>query len=314
MHIKELIDHYPSAQYVNNNSAPDWMLGCFKRKSITFANGQTDNNTQVFWLQGRHQTIDLRLPIESELITTPWQECSTDELIALADYEGWSANSHWDNEQLSWYGGTSFQCHNRWPEPAILSRTGDCMMEFSPNGSYVEDWRINATHPGPLISLQLIEETNLSTGELRHQGGALIIAGQWAGLVLGRSQPLLFNDKEYQLRDMVEKEKNNPHFLEQVFNCETSIAQGNLDSGFIVGYSTQPSTLNTPIIALDGFEIDVENNEIIQRFNEKEQSFKRRFSIDTIEPRILFSASTPWEKDSEQWFQREQKTLGRYLE
>jgi hypothetical protein len=41
---------------------PDWMLGWFKRHSISFADGLTDVDTHVCWLQSRNFTIDLRLP------------------------------------------------------------------------------------------------------------------------------------------------------------------------------------------------------------------------------------------------------------
>jgi len=311
MHLKELIKRHEQRAL---KTVPEWMIGCFKRKSISFANGKTDEETQVFWLQGRNLTIDLRLPIGADQIKKTWQTCSQEELYQLTNYEGWSANSHWDSHQLSWSGGTAFQLHNRWPEPGILSRTGDCMMEFSPSNAYVEDWRIKSRAQGTLLSLELIEEKNLTTETCRHRGGALIINGNWAGLVLGRTEAMHQATPDQQLRDLIKSQRCNTNLAKQIFNFETSVAEGSLDNGFKITYSTQPSLINETIIPLEGFEFDTKQNEIFQLYNENGDTILRRFSIDTIEPSFNYSACTAWTSESKQWFEKEQETLGRYLQ
>jgi hypothetical protein len=312
MHINELIAQYNRK---NEKSIPDWMIGCFKRRSISFANGKIDTKTHVFWLQGRNLTIDLRLPIEAEMITNQtWQECSTQEIEQLTNYDGWSADSTWQNNQLSWSGGSSFQIHNRWPEPAILSRVGDCMIEASPNESYIEDWRIKSKAPGALLSFELISEENLTTGELRHKGGALIINGDWAGLVLGRAVDITLTNKDpKKLIDIVKNNHTDKNFLKQVFNFETSVAQGSLVDGFKVKYSTLNDRLEQPLFELNGFEIDEQANEVTQTFTLNNQQIKRRFAIDTLEANFAFSEKTHWRKETQKWFDGEQEVLGRYL-
>jgi len=311
VNIKTLIEQHSQQA---TNSIPDWMIGCFKRRSISFASGETDIDTHVFWLQGRNLTIDLRLPIESEMVANQsWEQCPAEALYQLANYEGWSAESTWEGNQLSWSGGTSFQIHNRWPEPAILSRVGDCMIEASPFESYIEDWRIKSRELGALLSLELISEENLTTGELRHQGGALIINGDWAGLVLGRSSELEL-DKHTQLRDHVKQGSADIPFLKQVFNFETSVAKGNLTEGFNINFSTMPTRVGESLFELDGFEFDEENNEVLQFFKEGVQQIKRRFSIDTIEAEFAYSGTTEWHEKSKKWFDTEQETIGRYLQ
>src|SRR5690606_1751457 len=124
---------------------------------ISFADGSSDTDTQVFWLQSRNFSIDLRLPMHAALITQakPWQDYSAAELAVLANHEGWVAQSIWDGQRLSWHEPTSLQLHNRWPEPALLQRVGNCMMEFADSNAYVEDWRLQPSTPGPLIGLRL---------------------------------------------------------------------------------------------------------------------------------------------------------------
>jgi len=90
---------------------------------------------------------------------------------------------------LSWQEAQAcFQLHNRWVEPAILKRVGNCMMEFYPSDAYIEDWHLQPVDSAALIGLRLIEERDLASGKVRHKGGGLIVGGDYAGLVLGRGQ------------------------------------------------------------------------------------------------------------------------------
>lgn len=312
MHLKELIEQY---QLKAAKTVPEWMIGCFKRRSISFANGLSDPLTHVFWLQGRNLTIDLRLPQESEQVKKlDWQYCNEQEKYDLANYEGWSADTSWENEVLSWSGGTSFQLHNRWPEPGIMHRVGDCMMEFSPNDTYVEDWRLKSRASGPLVSLELIEEIDLNTKECRHRGGALIINGNWAGMVLGRSSALQNPQGFMQIRDLIKSDPLNHTLCAQVFNFETSVGQGDIESGFDIEYSTTALRVGKPLMSLDGFDFDDTNKEVIQTFAENGSLIQRRFSIDTLEPSFPYLVATQWPSESKQWFEKEQETLGRYLQ
>ncbi len=316
MHLKELLERHGQA---SGSSVPDWVMGCFQRRSITFANGLTDNQTLVFWLQSRNITIDLRLPIESEQVAAKrLGDYDEKELRTLANYEGWYAESSWQDGWLSWSGGTSFQIHNRWPEPASLVRVGDCMMEFSPDASYIEEWRILSRKPGPLVGLRLIVEEDLKTGRVRHRDGALIINGGFAGLVLGRAKDLNANISEHQqskrqLRDLVSTEQHREDLLQDVFDFETSVAVGDLASGFFITHSTRARRLQRALFPLDGFEFDTASNEIIHVFIDGDTTIKRRFSIDTCEENFPFSGSTPLADSTTRWLNFEHETLGRYL-
>lgn len=317
MHLKELLEQYAVAanRQTAEQSVPQWMLGCFKRRSISFANGLTDTQTQVFWLQGRNLTIDLRLPVAAEQVTKKaWQECTSEELAQLANYEGWSADSRWQHEQLSWSGGVSLQIHNRWPEPAKLYRVGDCMMEFAPSGAYVEDWRLQSYLPGPLVSLRLIEERDLGSGRLRHLGGALIITGNWAGLVLGRAQAIGADTSKQQIRDRLSLAGDDVASNAQLFNFETSVAQGSLDDGFITLFSTQFSRLGEPLFSLEGFSFDQQTNQIVQHVTHKNTRIERRFAIDSLEQHFPFTRTSPWPSEAQVWFEQERQTLSRYLQ
>lgn len=303
-------------------SVPAWMLGFYKRHSISFANGMTDTNTHVCWLQSRNFSIDLRLPTEEDqVVHKQLTEYNAEELQQLANYEGWLAASDWDGNLLSWQEATAtFQVHNRWLEPAILKRVGNCMMEFSPSDAYVEDWRLQPSASGPLIGLHLLEERDLSSGKIRHKGGGLIVCGDYAGLVLGRGQELPDILPGTMIKGLVAKASGNADLLASLFNFETSVAQGSLQQGFKVTHSTKAGRLGQDLLPLDGFERIVPNEDgnlagmeiIRQQLSIEGRLCERIFSVDTLEPNISFNQSTASTTDADAWFKRESTTMARY--
>lgn len=320
MTLKELVLQHSQPK----KGVPDWLLGCFRRYSISFADGTTDLKTQVFWLQSRNFTIDIRMPVESEQASSKSLDAYTEqELKQLANYEGFSATTDWDGELLSWRDAdAALQVHNRWTEPAILKRVGNCMVEFCPSDAYVEDWRAQPTSAGPLVGLRLLEERELATGKLRHKGGGLIVCGDYAGLVLGRAEQIIKPTAGTTLAQMVTAAKTNLNSLNQLFNFETSFAKGSLENGFNVALTTNQNRLGHTIFPLDGFEppqkyqyatlgeIDI----IRQTLMIEGKACERLFTIDTIEPHVEFSQATAVSKDTDDWFERESATLTRYTQ
>ena len=61
MKFAELLEQLP-ATHPGDLAFPRRLLGAFRRKSITFCDGTTDEQTVVYWFQSRSFTIDLRLP------------------------------------------------------------------------------------------------------------------------------------------------------------------------------------------------------------------------------------------------------------
>lgn len=310
MHLTELVNQArcpaPAAPGV-----PDWMVGYFERRSITFANGQSDEETTVCWLQSRNLTIDLRLPRVQELVPLkPWHEYGAADLEKLADYEGWSADCTFDGRHLGWNGGASLQLHNRWSEAAELRRVGNSMIEFAPSGAYVEDWRLQASASGPLAGLRLIEERDLETGEVRHRGGALIVCGDHAGLVLGRPEALKDDGAPNGLRRRAVAAQGNAAELRRLFAFETSVAHGSPGRGYQVDFSTRPERPGSLLFPLDGFSIEGER--VHHRFVSEGATIERVFSVDLLEKRVPFEQATPSTPEAQGWFEQEAQTLGRY--
>lgn len=143
---------------------PSYLYGCFRRKSITFFNGLTDETTIVYWFQSASFTIDLRL---SDPLITP-----------VLERQGWIGTTLWDTETqtVSWDIQQSYQLHNQWPEPAKLLPIGNAILEFAPSGAYVEDWRQQADE-GLFCGLRIYQAQHMATKQNVALDGGYIIAG-----------------------------------------------------------------------------------------------------------------------------------------
>lgn len=157
---------------------PDWLLGPFSRRSITFATGVEDRDTTVIWLQARGLCADFRYPAQRvrRQGRNSFDEFTDEELIELLSYEGGLARTKWDGARMSWVDWIAFQPHDRWPESGELRRVGDCVIEFAPSGAYVEDWRVLNSAAGPLDGM-------------RDDASGWVICGDHAALVR-RKAPL----------------------------------------------------------------------------------------------------------------------------
>lgn len=306
MTLQELLNNQPREP---GSSVPDWMLGCFRRHCISFANGESDTTTLVFWFQSCNFTIDLRLPdMNRRVPVQPLADCSPEELQTLANYEGWFAHSDWNGEHMAWHSETSLQLHNRWPEPAQLRRIGNCMIEFAPSGAYVEDWRLQPSSPGPLVGLRLLEERNRTTGQVLHRGGGLIICGDFAALVRGRPKPV--PQDAVSLPGAVAGAQ--PTDLTNLLAFETSVARGSLDLGYIVQHSTVAVRVGQPLLPIHDADWQRDGDQVLCTMKRQGDVIELRFDIDVLRAEHDFAQTTA--AAAERWFAREAGTLTRYTQ
>lgn len=306
------LSDFPECKAPSDIAVPEWMVGAFSRFSITFANGKCDRSTRVFWLQSESLTIDLRLPLlNDQLHVVPEDYRDPDTLQQRLNYEGWYAKTRWQDEQLSWFDGTSYQLHNRWPEPARLQRVGDCMMEFAPSGAYVEDWRLLNRQYGPLIGLELESEYYPDSGHTLPRRGALIVCGEYAGLVIGRPGNISVTD-EQTLQQWFSDSTTTAEQRRQMLCFETAVGFGNVQQGFRVIHSLDGNRYGDTLFDPDSFSAADEAGYIIQKTQINGRPIERRFRIDCIHHHWRFEPATSCNEEAQQWLRREAATLNRY--
>jgi hypothetical protein len=306
MHLFELTDLDVAPP---QGSVPDWALGCFRRLSISFYTGAVDQTTEVVWLQSRGLTADFRRAPERAKLggTRGPADLSLGELLELAEREGGFANARWDGELMHWSDWVSFQTHAKWPEPGLLRRVGNCLIEFAPSGAYVEDWRLQAAGDGPLIGLRLLEETDLQSRAVRHRGGGLIVCGAHAAFVRGRPTELPSSGR---LADYVRAHAQDAARLNPVFGFDAAYGtRVPTSQDFTVTLATLPWREGQSLIALEGFSYDSSSGIVLQQLEEDGRAIERRFSIDTLQRDFSAGESTVPSPEGQAWLEREAATL-----
>jgi len=262
---------------------PRYLLGCFRRKSISFFNGMTDEKTIVYWFQSRSFTIDLRLIDANQ--------------TAVHERQGWIGDTLWDSERelLSWQVHQNYQNHIQWPEPAKLYPIGNSILEFSPSHAYVEDWRQQAQH-GLLLGLRLFQMQHLATQQMIPMDGGLIIADQHMAYAQSR-----LPQQQNQLRNGPINHPEND--LKTIESYEVSVAL----NGSSIGFSTITSRLQQSI-SLNDFEIE-EANTLTQLKQIEGELYRLYFHLDIYQPNFVFHTATATTTDTQQWLDAEQKHL-----
>ncbi|ENX42823.1 hypothetical protein [Acinetobacter sp. NIPH 2100] len=262
---------------------PRYLLGCFRRKSISFFNGMTDEKTIVYWFQSKSFSIDLRLIDANQ---TP-----------VYERQGWIGDTLWDSDRelLSWQVHQNYQNHIQWPEPAKLYPIGNSILEFSPSNAYVEDWRQQAQQ-GLLLGLRLFQMQHVATQQMIPMDGGLMISDQHMAFAQSR-----LPQRQNQLKNgPIDHPENDPKVIE---NYEVSVAL----NGSSISFSTISSRLQQSI-SLDDFEIEDANTLTQLKLIEGER-YRLYFHLDMYQTDFVFNTTTATSTDTQQWLAAEQKHL-----
>jgi hypothetical protein len=290
MTLAELLERLPLAG-LEDFTLPRPLLGAFRRKSITFCTGLTDETTLVYWFQSKTFTIDLRL--------------SDGASTALLERQGWIGDTLWDQakRQLSWNVHRSYQPRIQWPEPANLSFMGNCILEFAPSGAYVEDWRQQSTR-GPMLGLRLLSLLDETSGRVYPMEGGLVLAGEHAAYAQSRLPAV---DDALQAADSLEQAVADGLASDrEIASYEVSIA---LD-GEAVTHSTQPERIGEAIFSGD-FEVGRDGAITMSKVIAG-AACTLNFSVDLHLRDFVFDWQTASTPEALDWLRRESTHLTRH--
>jgi len=297
MRLDELARAAPFARPL---AVPEWTLGCFHRRSITYATGQEDAATRVIWIQSHGLTGDLRIPAIRPDVhgRARLSECTPQELTDLARAEGGVADTGFRDGLMSWSNWAAFQPYDKWPEPGELRRVGPALIEFAPSGVYVEDWRLQPGSSGLLVGLRLVSEAPRGGAHVPRDGG-LVIAGDHAIFALARRGSLPADAPVH--RQIAAAA--DPHALAaRAFDAEAAYARRDAATGdyrIVLGVDPFMEARSLP---LEGFEPAGEGG-LLQRL----AGVERRWRIDTLRADVDLAAATP--TSAAAWLSQEADTL-----
>lgn len=285
MNLFELVKQLtPTTQL--SAAIPSYLYGAFRRKSISFCTGLTDETTIVYWFQSRTFTIDLRLKMPTD---TP-----------IVQRQGWIGQTCWDevSQSLSWQLETyaNYQNHVQWPEPATLHAIGNCILEFSPSNVYVEDWRQQATS-GLFLGLRLKTAIDIDTAQHLEMDGGLVICGQHMAYALTRLPEIQQRVSDIDFQHAHDSE------LAAIESFEVSVGF----DGKHKRYSTCSHAINQPF-NLNHFEV-LDTQHLIQHIMLDDRRIDLIFAIDMFHPEYQFQQCTETLPSAKTWLLQEQDHL-----
>ena len=270
---------------------PGFLYGAFRRKSISFYNGLTDENTIVYWFQSHSFTIDLRLKSQTG--------------TAVQERQGWIGNTLWDsaNQLLSWdvKDYANYQNHVQWPEPARLHAIGNCILEFSPSNVYVEDWRQQVQH-GLFLGLRLQSALDVQSGQTLEMDGGLIICADHIAYALTRLPEVQSTVAQMDLKAV------DPTVFALLESFEVSIGT----DGQAKTYSTCSSETGKAF-NLENFEV-LNESSLVQHVILDGRDIDLIFELDIYQPDYQFQYTTPTTTQAEIWLKSEQDHLMQHAE
>jgi hypothetical protein len=295
-----------TAPRTNTLRVPDWALGCVRRRSITMATGVEDTWTRVFWVQAHGMTGDIRIHPARPQIAADTHLASLDRetLSLLASVEGGIATTSWNEPVMSWAGWIGFQPYDKYPEPGLMRRIGDCMIEFAPSGAYVEDWRFQPSASGLLAGLRLVSETDTKTDTYSRTGG-LVVAGDHAIRTFARIDELPDGTR---CQDFVRSSADPVAALERVFGCVTDYMV-RTSGDWIIAASTDPRREGAQSSLMGAMEPGREPGTLIEKVTDTMGVARRLWRIDSLETNRSYSLSTPIGDAQRAWLAREADTL-----
>lgn len=290
MNLQALAREAPFARPL---AVPDWTLGCWKRRCITYANGREDTETTVIWIQSHGLTGDLRIPRwrPSAEGKAGFSEFAGDELPLLASVEGGVADTSWAGDRMAWSNWSAFQPYDKWPEPGVLQRVGSSLIEWAPSGIYVEDWRLQPGSSGLMVGLRLTAE--IRDGEQRRRDGGLVICGDHALFSLGRFE---------ELPEEIPAQRQLAQGLERIFEAEASYCVRD-GEGFRISLSTNPFR-HGQAAPLDAFE-RLEPGLLRQTVGD----VVRLWRVDTLLPAVEAPLATAASPEGVAWLEGEAEVL-----
>ncbi|WP_180162687.1 hypothetical protein [Acinetobacter sp. YH12069] len=285
MNLFQALAQLPASQEISG-PIPDYLYGAFRRKSISFSNGLTDEKTIVYWFQSRSFTIDLRL--------------KSQENTPVNERQGWIGNTLWDAEQqlLSWdvKAHSNYQNHVQWPEPAKLHAIGNCILEFSPSNAYVEDWR-QQVHEGLFLGLRLQSALDVESHQPLQMDGGLIICDKHVAFALSR----LPTDQQTVASINISSAPTMYETLIESF--EVSIAVDGLHKYYTTTSSQQDQSLN-----FDDFKV-INETHLMQNVIINGQAVQLMYEVDIYVPHYAFQRRTDTTTESADWLQNEKQHL-----
>lgn len=115
----------------SQENVPEWLVGLWRRESITLDDGTIDDTTIVYWAQTSREFVDIRVPANRPEISSAQalKELTSDELLALAGQKGFAGYSILEGNRCIWNREIDFRPSTGRPDTGMVRVEGDTLFE-----------------------------------------------------------------------------------------------------------------------------------------------------------------------------------------
>ncbi|KAA0950398.1 hypothetical protein FQ186_09225 [Pseudomonas sp. ANT_H14] len=210
---------------------PEHYLGVWKRRLISYQNGEIDQHTSVYWLQTPRLFADLRIPTDM-----PAHSISHADRLALCEQKGFAGVTQVDGDICQWHRHIDFQpASNEADIGRMHFETRDRLIETALDDDYYEIWERLADSKG-LCRSQCLQANDNPT-----RSACLVLAGDYFLFAADRHAPLAPNGH---LRERIDSENR-----QALLACELSFGQHRAGAmPWHIDYSTLPAQIGQRLL------------------------------------------------------------------
>lgn len=119
--------------------APEWVVGLWRRESITLSDGTVDRDTRVFWGQTRSLYVDLRVPADRARCSAAqsFPDLTPPDVRLLAKQKGFAGHISIVGDQCTWFRDIDYQPDTGRPDTGRLRLDGDLLYETGEASSVI---------------------------------------------------------------------------------------------------------------------------------------------------------------------------------
>jgi hypothetical protein len=244
--------------------APDWLVGLWRRDSITLSDGTVDRTTRVYWGQTKTLYVDIRVPADRPNLRgcRSFGQLTHDNIRRLAEQHGFAGHIMVADLKCTWTRVVDYQPDTGRPDTGRLRLEGDALYEMGEASSvigsgYEEVYRRERRGDDLRAALRLAGAEGKEFGGEAAQGAILVILDD--RFLFARPRPVGLPRADA-LQDLIDAAGDDRARIHAYLDCEVAIGSIDASRPWTIHLSTIPFREGDRLFAPASVTIDESAN------------------------------------------------------
>ncbi len=224
--------------------APDWVVGLWRRDSITLSDGTVDRSTRVYWGQTKTLYVDIRIPADRPRLEgrRSFGELTRADIGHLAKQQGFAGHITVAEWQCTWFREVDYQPDTSRPDTGRLRLDGDALYEVGEASSvigsgYEEIFRRERRGDEQRTALRLVGAEGGEFGGQTARGAVLVIVD--GRFLFARPRPVRL-PRANTLQGLIEAAGDDRVRIHAYLDCEVAMGSIGGPQPWTIELSTIP--------------------------------------------------------------------------